>query len=589
MTRQGGNNVLKILLIYPYCLEARLHEEEVSVPPMGLYYVGAVLKERHYDVEILNWHDINKTPHLIEEILLEKKPDIIGFSILHANRWGGIEIARIAKRIKPSVKVVFGGIGATFLWEHFLTHFHEIDFIVRGEGEYTFRDLVTCIEDEAQASLEDIRGIAFRKEGAVVKTEDAEMIHDLDTLPNPAKYFTYQHVAATRGCPGKCTFCGSPQFWGTNVRFHSPNYFVDQLELLYKKGITFFYFSDDTFTIKKDRVIEICKKIIEKDLPITWVAISRVNYIDEDALYWMRKAGCTQISYGVESGSEKIRNQILNKKLKTDQIKKAFELTTRYGILARAYFIYGSPGETWDTIEETLELIRDIKPLSTIFYILDIFPGTALYSDYLQKIGATDDLWLKQIEDILYFETDPDLKQEQILAFGQRLRSEFHQSLSAFVDAIELMDKEDLFVSNADFLSRLGMTFSHGDYAMIQEIKEKDRIAERLFKKALEYHPDHRAYLGLGLIKQQKREPEESIRIISEGIRFFPDSDQLNLCLGINHMNLGEYDKALSCFLKFQHSRDFVYYIAQCYEALGDQENRSVFLKRLRSLEGNLE
>lgn len=578
---------MKILLIYPYCLEARLHEEEVSVPPMGIYYVGAMLKERNYDVEILNWHDVNKNPHLISETLAKKRPDIIGFSILHANRWGAIEIARIAKGANPDVKIVFGGIGATFLWDHFLTHFNEIDFIVRGEGECTFRDLVKCIEDEAYVCLEDIRGIAFRKDGAVVKTEDAEAIHNLDTLPNPARYFTYQHVAATRGCPGRCTFCGSPQFWGTKVRFHSSNYFVEQLELLYKKGITFFYFSDDTFTIKKDRVIEICKKIIEKGLQITWVAISRVNHINEESLYWMRKAGCTQISYGVESGSEKIRNQILNKKLKTDQIKKAFDLTTRYGILARAYFIYGSPGESWDTIEDTLELIREIKPLSTIFYILDIFPGTALYSDFLQKIGASDDIWLKQIEDILYFETDPDLNPERILAFGQKLRSEFHQSLPDFVEALELIDKEELFVLHADFLSRLGMTFSHGDYAMIEDIKEKDKIAEKLFKKALEYHPDHRAYLGLGLIKQQKREPEESIRVISEGIKHFPDSNQLNMCLGINHMNLGEYDKALLCFLKFQHSRQFVYYITQCYEALGDHENHAVFLKRLRCLEEN--
>ncbi len=587
MTRQGGNNVLKILLIYPYCLEARLHEEEVSVPPMGIYYVGAVLKEDNYDVEILNWHSINKTPHLIEEILKEKKPDIIGFSILHANRWGGIEISRIAKEIYPDVKIVFGGIGATFLWEHFLTHFNEIDFIVRGEGEYTFRDLVKYIEDEAHTCLEDIRGIAFRKDGTVVKTEDAEAIHNLDALPHPAKYFTYQHVAATRGCPGKCTFCGSPQFWGTKVRFHSSDYFIEQLELLYEKGITFFYFSDDTFTIKKDRVIEICKKIIEKDLQITWVAISRVNYTDEEVLYWMRKAGCTQISYGVESGSEKIRNQILNKKLKTDQIKKAFDLTTRFGILARAYFIYGSPGESWDTIEDSLELIREIKPLSTIFYILDVFPGTALYSDFLQKIGADDDIWLKQIEDILYFETDPDLNSELILAFGQKLRSEFQQSLPEFVNAIELIDKEELFVLHADFLSRLGMTFSHGDYSMIEDLNEKDKIAETLFKKALEYHIEHRAYLGLGLIKQQKREPEESIRVISEGIKYFPDSDQLNMCLGINHMNLGEYEKALSCFLKFQHSKEFVYYISKCYEALGDHENRSLFLKSLSSLEEN--
>ena len=125
----------------------------------------------------------------------------------------------------------------------------------------------------------------------------------------------------------------------------SLEYFVDQLERLYRNGVGFFYFSDDTFMVKKDRVIEICKKIIERDLKISWAAISHVDYVDEAVLFWMRKAGCTQISYGVESGSEKIR-KLLNKNIQTDQIKKAFSLTTRYGILSRAYFIYGCQGET---------------------------------------------------------------------------------------------------------------------------------------------------------------------------------------------------------------------------------------------------
>lgn len=138
---------MKILLIYPYFLEDRVHEEEISVVPMGVYYVGAVLKENNYDVEILNWHKVNKAScDVIKETLIEKKPDVIGFSIMHANRWGGIEIARIAKQIDPKVKIVFGGIGTTFLWKHLLKHFKEIDYAVLGEGEYTFLNLIKCIE-----------------------------------------------------------------------------------------------------------------------------------------------------------------------------------------------------------------------------------------------------------------------------------------------------------------------------------------------------------------------------------------------------------------------------------------------------------
>ncbi|MCG2775311.1 MAG: radical SAM protein [Desulfobacterales bacterium] len=573
---------MKILLIYPYCLEDRLHSEDAGVVPIGLYYVGALLKENNYDVEMLNWHDINKTPEKINEAITKKKPDVIGFSILHANRWGGIEIARIARAISNKVKIVFGGIGASFLWEHFLRHFKEIDFIVTGEGEYSFLNLVRCIEQENYKDIENIKGIAFRKQGNVVRTEDAPLTRNLDRLPNPAKYFDYQYVSSTRGCPGNCTFCGSPRFWGHKVRFHSPDYFIEQLELLSRKGISFFYFSDDTFTIKKNRVIEICKKILERNLRITWVAISRVNIVDEEILYWMRRAGCIQISYGVESGSETIRN-LLCKNIKTNQIKKAFALTIRYGILARAYFIYGSPGESWATIKETMDLIHEIKPLSIIFYILDIFPGTALYSDLNKRPEVTDDIWLNRIEDIMYFETDPNLSQELILAFGEKLRADYYEHLADFVDGIELIDKEEFYQMHADFLSRLAMTFTHGDYARIEEIKGKENIAERLYKKALNYHPDYRAYLGLGIIAQKKGSYQESVRILSEGIDCFPDSEPLNICLGISYLNIGEYRKALSSFLKFQDSREAPYYIAQCYHALGEFEKESAILKKLDS------
>ena len=295
---------MKILLIYPYCLEDRLSDDDVKAPPIGVFYVGAMLRESGYDVEILNWYNINKFPEMIQQTLEDKIPDIIGFSVLHANRWGAIEIAQIAKRINPAMKIVFGGIGPTFLWKHFLTHFKEIDYCVLGEGEYAFLDLVKCIEKKDENALMNLKGIAFRQGDAIQKTERDLPIEPLDKLPNPAKYFTYQHVTATRGCPGKCTFCGSPQFWGQRVRFHSSDYFVDQLELLYNKGVHFFYFSDDTFMIKKERVIEICKNILKRRLTITWAAISRVDLVNEEILYWMRKAGCTQISYGVESGSE---------------------------------------------------------------------------------------------------------------------------------------------------------------------------------------------------------------------------------------------------------------------------------------------
>jgi len=512
---------------------------------------------------------------------IEKKPDVIGFSILQANRWGAIEIARIAKQIDPTVKIVFGGVSATFLWEHFLTHFSEIDFVVIGEGEYTFLNLIRCLEQDDAAHLNDIKGIAYRKDGKIVRTEPAEPIHDLDQLPVPAKYFEYQHLSLTRGCPGKCNFCGSPEFWGLKVRFHSTDYFVDELERLYQKGVTFFYFSDDTFSINKNRVIEICKKILKRKLQIVWVAIARVDYMNAEILAWMRKAGCIQISYGVESGSEKIRDA-LNKKIRTADIEKAFDITLQYGILPRAYFIYGCPGESQATIQETVDLIYRIKPLVVHFFVLSIFPGTALYSKLKQRLNVTDDIWLNRIEDIKYFETDPRLSKELVSSFGQTLRTKYHQQLPAMIDAIELIDEKEFYPLHSDFCSRLGMTFDHGDYSQIDAIKDKEKIAEKLYQKTLQYYPDARAFLGLGIFYQKNRNYETSIDILLKGLKHFPNDEQLNICIGVSLMNTGAYQKALSYLLQFQHSKPVLGLIAGCYQALNDFEKAAAFQKKLK-------
>ena len=577
-------SLMQILLIYPYFLDARvLTVEDVGSVPLGVYYVASLLKENNYDVEILNWHDIHQTPEKIREILTEKKPDVIGFSILHGNRWGGIDIARIARQIDPRVTIVFGGVGATFLWEHFLTHFAEIDYVVLGEGEYTFLELIRQLEPENQKDTESISGLAFRRGGRAFRTAERPLIKHLDDLPDPARHFDFPHLSLTRGCAGNCNFCGSPGFWGRHVRFHSAEYFVGQLKRLYHKGIHFFYFSDDTFTANRKRVIEVCRMIIEAGLEITWNVISRVDYVNEETLFWMRKAGCIQISYGVESGSEKIRN-FLQKKTTTGSIHKAFALTQKYGIMARAYFIYGCPDESRQTIGETIDLIDRIKPLGAVFYILDIFPGTQLYEDFKQRSNATDDIWLNRIEDILYFETDPDLTRELILEFGQTLRAHFYKNLPHYTDALELIDDPELYPQHSDFYTRLAMTFDYGDYARVEQIENKDRIAANLYQKALEYHPHADAFLGLGILFQKKGAIRESIEVLSRGLSHFPDDSRLNICMGTSLMNLGQWEQALSRFLRFQDNKDAIRFAAICYRSLGDESNAAVFQKKLEQI-----
>lgn len=550
-------------MIYPYCLEARIHEEDSGVVPIGLYYIGALLKENGYDVDIFNWSRIHETPHLVSEYFRKVRPDIVGFSVLNANRWGAVEIAAIAKKLNPETKTVFGGVGATFLSDHFLKHFDTVDYVVAGEGEYPFLHLVQCIENGDFEALSEIKGLAFRKNGRIVQNTSPKPIPDIDELPNPARYFNYAHLILSRGCPGNCTFCGSPKIWGRKVRFHSPEYFVEQIRLLYQRGLRFFYFSDDMFTLQEHRVVSVCQLIIESNLQIDWAAISHVDYISENMLHWMRKAGCIQISYGVESGSSEIR-RYYHKTFSDETVEKAFSMTQRYGIMPRAYFIYGAPGETAETIQETIELIERIQPLSVIFYILDIFPGTAIYDDYIQRTGFKEDIWLNKIEDILYFETDPEISREMILDYGGKLRDYFYRNVHRFAETVELIDDPSLYPLHSDFLSRLGMTFSHGDYAKIDKIPHKNEIAEKLYRRALSYYPHFRAYFGLGLILQQRKEFQASIAVLSEGKEYISDHKDVDLCIGINWMNLKEYRKALTVLSPYENTPEAKSYIDIC-------------------------
>jgi anaerobic magnesium-protoporphyrin IX monomethyl ester cyclase len=214
--------------------------------------------------------------------------------------------------------------------------------------------------------------------------------------------------------------------------------------------------------------------------------------------------------------------------------------------------------------------MNEIKPLSAVFYILDVFPGTRLYSDLKKRHGITEDVWLKKMEGIMYFETDSTMNDDLILAFGKKLRTAFYEKVHSYAESIELVERKDLYPWHADFCSRLGMTFSHGDYSKVQEVRQKLETAEKLFRKALGYSPDHRAYLGLGIIRQRKGEFKESVKILEEGLSHWPDSEDLTLCLGIDYMNLGDFKTALDHFSKFPKSRAARTYIDECKKRLRD-------------------
>lgn len=554
-----------ILLVNPSCLDKRISGEDARIVPMGLFYIGALLLENGFETAILNLADAEENPAgLFMKTIEARMPDVIGFSVTNPSRWNAVDCAKAAKKINADIIIVFGGPAPTFLFKHLFSACPEIDFIVKGEGEITFLELLNELENPAEKHFDKIPGLVLKNDGTIFETSSRSPIQDLDTLAHPSGYFNFQHLAMSRGCPGSCTFCGSPKFWGNRkVRFHSAEWFSHEIETLVKKGITHFYISDDTFTMDKQRVLEFCRRITEKGLNITWNAISRVDYVDEDILFAMRTAGCIRISYGVESGSEKIR-KALGKPIDRDKIIAAFSMTRAHGILPRAYFIYGSPGETQDTIQESIDLIRIIQPLSAIFYMLVIFPGTFLYQSAKKKNLVSDDFWHQRIEDLPWFEIDPTMNFATVKTFGDKLRTAFYNNLDIFSQHLDLVDKKELYSFHADFLSRLAMTFSHGEYAADKRIKNQDKTAARLFEQALSYATDARAFLGLAMQKQKSRDIGGAMAILENAMIHFPDDKDLNLCMGICLMNKGRFKAALRFFEPFKRFPETRYYMQIC-------------------------
>jgi len=395
---------MKVLLISP----PRENPQPASFPPIGLGYIGAVLKQAGHEVRI-----IDAAAYSLKELkraILDVNPEIVGLTCWTVERGMTFRVAKLIKENFPHASIIVGGQHATAFPEHMFQLAHA-DVVVLGEGERTTAELVRCFEDGSDISR--VKGIVYQHNGKAVYTQHRELIEDLDKIPFPIyddfdlkKYVGLPErktlataIVSSRGCPYNCIYCSSAVFWKKRWRARSSENVLAEVEWLYKDyNVRSFIFFDDLFFLNKDRAIEICKGIIERKLEVGWVAEGRVNLVDRELLKWMKKAGCYRIDYGVESGSPNILENI-NKKINVEQIKNAFGLTHEFGIKPVAYLMVGNPGETDVTIRETIQLMEQIKPYYTnTGGILWILPNTEIY-EMSKKLGIIDDsYWQKNIE-----------------------------------------------------------------------------------------------------------------------------------------------------------------------------------------------
>ncbi|MBF0106870.1 MAG: cobalamin-dependent protein [Deltaproteobacteria bacterium] len=367
---------------------------DINKIPIGCYYLASYLRKNNINTELLYFLNMSDCDYILE-FIKKYNPDIIGFSSFLFNHKFLMELTLKIKEANPNIKIVLGGIHATILHRELIEEHKQLDALLRGEAEKSFLELVRSgFKEEA---MQQINGLTWRHENMVFVNPDSIPTKNLDEFPSPVHHgFNYNFISTSRGCPGKCTFCGAPKISGRLVRLRSSEHIYKELrELKYTYGVSYFEFMDDTFCANKTRVIDLCQRIIDSKLAIQWHVRNRVNFIDWDMFQLMKKAGCVQISYGVESGSQRILNA-LNKQTKTQQISEAFALTKACGIKTRMYIIHCGAMENIRSLISNIWTITKCYPDLILLYQLQIFPGTQLYDTAVEQGLIEKDIWKRQ-------------------------------------------------------------------------------------------------------------------------------------------------------------------------------------------------
>jgi len=392
---------VKILLVNPgqeLALTANnpaiIDKERGKNPPLGILCLASTIRQAaRHQVDVV---DLNLGEAQIDDfktLVRQGGYQVLGVSVNTFTFFDGLKVIDSFRDVCPGGKVIAGG-------PHVAVYPREtvalgVDVAVKREGEIIINQVLDRIgEPEA---LHEVEGICFRLRDEIIDTGEGLVIEDLDSLPLPdrallpyKKYYSLlgQDVYSTtiitsRGCPFPCAFCNRPAL-GKKFRYHSSDYIINEILHCVQLGIREFLFYDDTFTVNRRRVMEVCDKIRERGLRIRWDIRTRVDTVDEEMLRALKQAGCCAIHYGVESGSPDILGR-LNKGITIDRVKEVFRMTKAVGMDTLAYFMVGNPGETDAHIEESVKLISQIDPDYLHLTIFVPFPATTLYREALEK------------------------------------------------------------------------------------------------------------------------------------------------------------------------------------------------------------
>lgn len=438
--------------------------------PLFLAYAAAVLEKNNLEVELIDC----RPNYITLEELKEKITDDVGLIILQTSTpsiYLDLKTAGILKELNENIKIGLVGTHPTVFDYQILKENKYIDLILRGEYDYAIKDVAWAIKNNE--NFREIKGITYREGVNVIKNEDREYIKNLDELPLPARHFLpiekyfeplfigkpALRLISSRGCPFTCTFCLWPQLmYGRFFRARDPMKVVDEIELLKNEyKIKEYYFDDDTFTIDPERIEKICNEIIKRKINLPFQCLGRVNTVIPEMLKKMAEAGCRIIRYGVESSSPVILKNI-RKQITPEQIKFAFKKTKDAGIKTHATIMFGLPGETKETVEETIKFVLELDPDYAQFPVAIPYPGTEFYNLVKERGWLKSDNWTDYNGDSAVVGY-PDLSREEITKASLQAYKKFYfrpkYILRQLKETRSIKDYLELFKKGFNLLKKL--------------------------------------------------------------------------------------------------------------------------------------
>tara|TARA_B100000315_G_scaffold33741_1_gene28452 strand:- start:11641 stop:13104 length:1464 start_codon:yes stop_codon:yes gene_type:complete len=431
-----------VLINPPISLEERygpLSGAGSTLPSIGLLGLASVVRKAGHKVKIVEAASSNLSYRKSLSLILESQPDIVGFTAVTSSIYKAARLSQMIKENRPEIKVIIGGPHITAAPEETMSKFPQFDIAAIGEGEDTLKEFAASLENNGR--LKDIPGILFRENNHYIKTEQRKLIKNLDNLPFPAwdlienfprgykpaafncKRLPAAYLISARGCPHLCIFCDTSVF-SRQYRAFSAEYIIEMIKVLKTDyGVREILFEDDTFVIFKKRLIQLCETLIKEKIDITWSCNGRANAVKPDILRLMKKAGCWQIAYGIESGDPKIL-EFSRKRIKIDQMRQALEWTHNEGILTKGFFILGFPLETEDTLKRTIAFAKSSYLDDISVNQMTPFPGSEMYR-VGEKYGSINKNWEKMnLLDVVF--VPHGLTKEKLDMFQRKLLKEFY-------------------------------------------------------------------------------------------------------------------------------------------------------------------